>query len=232
MITTNSDQVIYNSNDRLMTNVLSITVQDLLKSLKDRWDIPKVLNTLKLNGIFVEIGTHSGVFSEYLLNNVTVKPYRFICVDPYKAYDEYEDSINNHNMENVLQEARNRTSKYQDIVYFLRDESVGASRQFNNDSVDFIYIDGNHKYKYVMQDLEYWWPKLKKGGIIVGDDCCDYEDDSLRDQNNDITKVWKRDENGKVISWGKYGVKKASQDFSDKHHINVYYFSNQFIIFK
>ena len=35
---------------------------------------------------------------------------------------------------------------------------------------DFIYIDGNHSYDFVKADLEAWWPKLKSGGAICGDD--------------------------------------------------------------
>ena len=37
-------------------------------------------------------------------------------------------------------------------------------------SIDLIFIDGNHTYKYVLEDLENYYPKLNKNGIICGDD--------------------------------------------------------------
>ena len=39
-----------------------------------------------------------------------------------------------------------------------------------NNSIDLIFIDGNHTYKYVLDDLENYYPKLKKTGIMCGDD--------------------------------------------------------------
>ena len=35
---------------------------------------------------------------------------------------------------------------------------------------DSIYIDGNHEYDFVKKDLENYYPKLKDGGILAGDD--------------------------------------------------------------
>jgi len=38
------------------------------------------------------------------------------------------------------------------------------------DNVDFVYIDGNHKYEYVKQDMEMYYKKVKKGGVLGGHD--------------------------------------------------------------
>ena len=33
-----------------------------------------------------------------------------------------------------------------------------------------MYIDASHEYEYVIEDIKHWLPKVKKGGIICGDD--------------------------------------------------------------
>ena len=36
--------------------------------------------------------------------------------------------------------------------------------------VDFVYIDGNHDYDFVMDDIRKYYPLIKKGGVIGGHD--------------------------------------------------------------
>ena len=45
-----------------------------------------------------------------------------------------------------------------------------AAPLFSNEYFDFIYIDGDHDYEAVRSDLEVWYPKLKKFGVMCGDD--------------------------------------------------------------
>jgi predicted O-methyltransferase YrrM len=48
--------------------------------------------------------------------------------------------------------------------------SKEASEDFPNESVDFCYIDANHNYNDVKEDISLWYPKIKKGGILAGHD--------------------------------------------------------------
>ena len=45
-----------------------------------------------------------------------------------------------------------------------------ASTDFEDESLDFVYLDAGHMYADVKMDLEHWWGKVKKGGIFAGDD--------------------------------------------------------------
>lgn len=45
-----------------------------------------------------------------------------------------------------------------------------ATRLFQDESLDFVYIDGNHKYSVVKDDIDYWLPKIKPDGLICGHD--------------------------------------------------------------
>lgn len=48
--------------------------------------------------------------------------------------------------------------------------SMEALNDFEDESLDFVYIDGNHELKYVIEDLVEWTKKVKTGGVISGHD--------------------------------------------------------------
>lgn len=152
----------------------------------------------------VEIGTDYGTFSRWMLSKTqTAKLY---CIDPYLSYDDYEDAINNKTGDTLYTRIRQEIeNEYPGRVTFIRKMSKDAIIDIPN-NIDFIYIDGNHKYKYVFEDLTLYFDKLRPGGIIVGDDAVDI-DERLRDQNGDIFITWSHG------CYGKYGVVKAFRDF-------------------
>ncbi len=51
--------------------------------------------------------------------------------------------------------------------------------------IDYLYIDADHTYDTVTSDLEQWWPHLKVGGLIAGDD---YDDPY--DPAHNVTRAW------------------------------------------
>lgn len=52
----------------------------------------------------------------------------------------------------------------------IRSKSMDALPHIKDESLDFVFIDGNHKFDYVMEDLIGWSRKVRKGGIIAGHD--------------------------------------------------------------
>lgn len=113
-----------------------------------------------------EIGTEAGRYAETLCrSNPGVKLY---CVDPYETYSGYRDYLNNAYLAGKYDLAKERLAPYD--VTFVREYSADAVRHFPDDSLDFVYIDGNHEYLYVTQDIFYWERKVRPGGIIAGHD--------------------------------------------------------------
>ncbi len=174
------------------------------------------------SGICVEIGTWEGGFTEHILAKENVS--KIYCVDPYKHFinNEYPDGMNSLTQEEFDKKYEtcylNLTSKFNSKVEFIRKTSIEASYQFADESLDFVYIDGNHDYKYVLEDLKTWYPKVKKGGYICGDDI--YSTDlNEHDKDGNITRVWSSN------CWGKYGVYKAIIDFGVKFEVNGTQFS-------
>jgi predicted O-methyltransferase YrrM len=52
----------------------------------------------------------------------------------------------------------------------LKMTSEAASQLFEDQSLDFCYIDAEHKFESVNKDIQLWLPKVKNGGWIAGHD--------------------------------------------------------------
>jgi predicted O-methyltransferase YrrM len=57
-----------------------------------------------------------------------------------------------------------------DLVTLVPTDSVKASHLFSDNSVSMVFLDTDHSYEHVMAEVLAWLPKVKKGGIIAGDD--------------------------------------------------------------
>ena len=56
------------------------------------------------------------------------------------------------------------------IITPIQDESVSASCKYTDDSLDFVFIDADHRYDSVVADIQAWLPKMKNGSILAGHD--------------------------------------------------------------
>lgn len=120
----------------------------------------------QFKGIGAEIGVEEGVFSEMICKNQKVK--KLYAIDAWKAYRDYRDHTRQSKLERFFRIAQIRLEPYNcDLV---RKFSRDAVDDFMDESLDFVYIDANHAYKYVYEDLTVWSKKVKKGGIIAGHD--------------------------------------------------------------
>jgi hypothetical protein len=182
------------------------------------------------SGVFVEVGTWTGSFSRRLLESTTCK--KLYCVDPYKHFDDdiYPDAINNHTQESfdqVYKSTQKSLECFGDRVEFIRLCSSEAVKFFENESLDFVYIDGNHDYKIVEEDIRLWYPKVKKGGYLCGDDIYSL-DLSEHDSDNNVTRIWTRNIDGSPACWGKYGTYTACLTNEKLYGIKFVYEDTQF----
>jgi predicted O-methyltransferase YrrM len=101
----------------------------------------------------VEVGVYRGYFSEVLCK--WIPGLKLYSVDIWKHEEHYIEAV--------------RTLKKYDCLP-IRLPSVKAAELFEDESIDFVYIDGDHAYEPVMADLKAWIPKVRKGGIVSGHD--------------------------------------------------------------
>jgi hypothetical protein len=113
----------------------------------------------------VEIGTAKGIYAEEF-GKAGLELY---CIDPWRSYDDYEYDENSPvSLRNQFEEAKQRLAPYN--CHLIEKFSMDALKDFEDESLDFVYIDGNHGFKYVTEDIFEWSKKVKKGGIISGHD--------------------------------------------------------------
>lgn len=67
-------------------------------------------------------------------------------------------------------DAKERMKPFGNKVKFLKGESNKMVEKVKDDSLAFVYLDGNHSYEGVKEDLKLWLPKIKKGGVMIGHD--------------------------------------------------------------
>ena len=114
----------------------------------------------------VEIGTERGRFaSDICVRCPKVKLY---AVDPYIPYEEAGEVYSKEMMDDNYNEAKRRLSVLNCEV--VRKTSMEAVKDFEDNSLDFVFIDGNHKFEYVLEDIKEWTKKVKPGGVVCGHD--------------------------------------------------------------
>lgn len=114
-----------------------------------------------------EIGTARGSYAITLsINNPKCKLY---CVDAWSTYDGLNDYTDQDKLDEYFKAARHRLKPYQ-RVEIINKLSMDAVKQFDDESLDFVYIDANHEFPYVAEDIFYWSKKVRPGGIVSGHD--------------------------------------------------------------
>ncbi len=112
-----------------------------------------------------EIGVEAGIYSEILLKNSGSKLY---SIDPWKAYTGFRDYTVQDKLDSLYKETKTRLAPYNSEI--IRKFSMDAVKDFADNSLDFVYIDGNHSFLNIANDIVEWSKKVKVGGIISGHD--------------------------------------------------------------
>jgi hypothetical protein len=114
-----------------------------------------------------EVGVLAGKFSKVL----TYKDPKLhlYAVDAWKVYPGYKlFDFDQKVFDDYYEEAKQRLSGRN--VTFVHKLSMDAIEDFEDESLDFVYVDANHEFMNVVQDITCWTRKVKKGGIVAGHD--------------------------------------------------------------
>jgi hypothetical protein len=126
-----------------------------------------------------EVGVAYGYHAEYLLERH--KDIDYFGIDPYLPGYDPRDAFAS-DVARIFPESSGRSM---DVLYacvyinflnhfgrgtLIRKKSAHAADFFADGSLDLVYIDGDHRPESVQRDLECWFPKVRLGGIICGDD--------------------------------------------------------------
>lgn len=99
-------------------------------------------------------------------------------------------------------------------VKFVRSLSVNAARRFPDCHFDWIFIDALHTYDAVITDLRIWWRKLRRGGLMSGDDYGDATETEYVPMRRYIQDMTNLGPHAEVHLKNNWGVITAVQDFA------------------
>lgn len=121
--------------------------------------------------VFVELGVYRGKSAAFMAVEIikSGKKIEFYAVDHFKGSPELMSDSEIAAGE-LFQKTKERLEKVSNVIKFLPLASIDAAKVFADESIDFIYIDAAHEYDDVKADIKAWYPKVKRGGIISGDD--------------------------------------------------------------
>lgn len=143
----------------------------------------------------VEIGTDHGGYAKDICERYP--ELELFTIDPWKAYTEGTDVKSQFEVEEIYKIAKDTLEPYKNCT-IVRETSMEAVKVFEPNSIDFVFIDGDHRYKYVYEDIIEWTKIVRSGGIVCGHD---YKEDEGKE----------------------YGVIKAVNQYVEENNISPLY---------
>lgn len=137
-------------------------LEDLCKFVKD--SIGDNLN-------IVEVGSYCGASASIIASIFTNS--KINCVDPWEKYVE---DCSTYDLDRQALELKEAEEIFDKVVLDFPNiqknkiSSTDYAKTIENETLDFIYIDGNHQYSSIKEDIQTWLPKIKPNGMISGHD--------------------------------------------------------------
>jgi predicted O-methyltransferase YrrM len=131
-----------------------------------RLDFPPLFKELGFT-TGAEIGVLRGDFSEILCqSNPNLKLY---SIDAWTFYPTHNNFRKQRHLDQAYEMTKKRLSAYPNNT-IIKKWSMDAVIDFPDESLDFVFIDANHEFRYITDDIAEWSKKVKKGGIVSGHD--------------------------------------------------------------
>lgn len=182
---------------------------DTLNFVKTKYNVPDGAKRIRLDGLFrkdlyvlfselgfytgCEVGVRSGKNACQMFNKIPELTLH--CVDLWRPFIDVQ-SRRSHRVNYHLAKKNLKEYIEDERAKIIRKSSIDAVKKFEDGSLDFVYIDANHRFDFVMQDIIKWSKKVRVGGIVSGHD------------------YYKSD---------KYGVKLAVDAYVKAHKINPWF---------
>lgn len=118
---------------------------------------------------FVEVGAWKGKSAAYMAVEIinSSKKIDFYVIDTWEGSEEH---MKNPELKELFEIFTSNMKPVENYFKPMRMESLEAVKHFDDNSLDFVFIDAAHDYENVVADLKAWYPKIKKGGVLAGHD--------------------------------------------------------------
>lgn len=115
-----------------------------------------------------EIGVRRAVNAAHILELTNVN---LILVEPWRPIDFYlQKGYTQKDFDKNKKIALTALHPYMSRVTIIQDFSVNAAKGVLDASLDFVFIDGDHSYEGVVDDIRAWQPKVRENGWLIGHD--------------------------------------------------------------
>lgn len=141
--------------------------------MKNRTELVKHFQELGFK-IGAEVGVCKGKFSKKICENMT-------SLEKMYGIDNWSNTSGSHRERNHRDSAYKQTLENlkpfieSGLYIIIRKTSMEALADIADESLDFVYIDADHTYEGVNEDIRGWAPKVKKGGIVSGHDYYEFK---------------------------------------------------------
>ena len=121
---------------------------------------------IKENDICAEVGVWRGALSSYILKQ---NPSELHLIDPW-IHQDYKKRGYSQPQLRMDKIYNNVVEKFKDDSRVTIHRKLSIEAQFPEEYFDWVYIDADHSYEAVLADLKHYYPLVKKGGFLCGDD--------------------------------------------------------------
>lgn len=135
----------------------------------------QVVGSMKKNAVVCELGVWKGRFARMIFDICKPRELHLVdCWTPQEKIVRREPLLNcpQWKYDEWMREAVGRFDEG-DNVHFHKGMTSDVSERFEDQFFDWIYIDADHTYEGCSLDLSIYFPKVKKGGVIIADDYCE-----------------------------------------------------------
>ncbi|MCP5048584.1 MAG: class I SAM-dependent methyltransferase, partial [bacterium] len=125
------------------------------------------------NGVVVEVGSWKGRSTGYIGRICKKNNNRLICVDWWDkgstdSFDHaYREMAAGEDIQAVFLENMSAAGI---PVQPWKLSSLEAAKRIKKESLHMVFLDASHDFTAVRDDIECWFARVKKGGILVGHD--------------------------------------------------------------
>ena len=120
-----------------------------------------------------EIGVAGGQHIKALIENTNIE--KIYGIDPYinegwDMHGYFDINADYGGFDGLYSEVLNMLSVHGEKVELIRKTSVEAAPDFDDESLDFVFIDAFHDYENCFNDIKFWHHRVRKGGYVMGHD--------------------------------------------------------------
>lgn len=147
-------------------------ILSIINSVPNAYSMGKVMDQFNLLNEGVEVGVLAGAWTVPFLEMWNGKCLYSVDCWEQQSGDAYKDPANiaTNEQEKLYRGVMEKTKPFGKKSQIHRLYSLEASKLFKNEQLDFVYLDANHGTDPLIEDIKAWYPKIRNGGILCGDD--------------------------------------------------------------